>query len=113
MESFERHIYESIIQSIANITADVSDRIYALSFFICDDEDDPRRPTLTFGFNTLDQWTECTPAAASTERRFVGSDAAEAKWNYAFSVIMPACMFHSGRRILIALKSVSLDSARN
>jgi hypothetical protein len=92
MEKFERHIYESVKQSVATIEEDIAARIYALSFFIYDDEDDPRRPTLTFGYNTLDRWVECTPTADSNMARLVASDSSEAKWNYAFWLQNEVCV---------------------
>ena len=49
--------------------------IYAVSFFIYDDDDDPRRPSLTVGYNTNQKWHDSIADAS-------GSD--EAKWNYAF-----------------------------
>jgi hypothetical protein len=92
MEGFERHIYERIKHSLSVIEADVTSRIYGLSFFIYDDEDDPRRPTLTFGYNTLDRWAECTPAVNSIVAWPVASDASEAKWNYAFWLQNKLCV---------------------
>jgi len=90
MEKFEQHMYESVKQSVTTIEADVADRIYALSFFIYDDDDDPRRPTLTFGYNTLDRWAECTPAADPNAAWPVASS--EAKWNYAFWLQNEVCV---------------------
>ena len=49
--------------------------VYVISFYVYDEEDDPRRPTLTVGFNTNDQWRSSTPEASSE---------LEAKWNFAF-----------------------------
>ena len=94
MEKFERHIYERIKQSLTTIE-DVADRIYALSFFIYDDDDDPRRPTLTFGYNTLDRWEACTPAADSIVLWPIASDSSEAKWNYAFWLQNEVCVIGS------------------
>ncbi|MGR3972734.1 hypothetical protein [Shewanella sp. 1180_01] len=37
--------------------------------------DDPRLPTLTVGYNTVDEWHASIPKASSSD---------EAKWNYAF-----------------------------
>ena len=91
MEKFERHIYESVKRSLTTIK-DVTDRIYALSFFIYDEDDDPRRPTLTFGYNTLDRWAECTPVANSNVAWPVASDSSEAKWNYAFWLQNEVCV---------------------
>lgn len=49
--------------------------IYALSLFVYDEEDDPRRPTVTLGYNTERQVKESLSDA---------SDEREARWNYAF-----------------------------
>jgi hypothetical protein len=57
------------------IPKELRSSIYVVSFFVCDDEDDPRRPTLTVGYNTVERWKASIPAA---------SDSAEAKWNFAF-----------------------------
>lgn len=92
MESFELHIYESIRLSITAIEADITDHIYAFSFLIYNDEDDPRRPTLTFGYNTLERWMECTPNADLNVGRPVASNSAEAKWNYAFWLQNEVCI---------------------
>ena len=91
MEKFERHIYESVKQSLTTIE-DVADRIYALSFYIYDEDDDPRRPTLTFGYNTLDRWAACTPVADSKVAWPIASDSSEAKWNYAFWLQNEVCV---------------------
>ena len=56
------------------IPKELRSSIYVVSFFVCDDEDDPRRPTLTVGYNTIERWKASIPAA---------SDFAEAKWNFA------------------------------
>jgi hypothetical protein len=48
---------------------------YVVSFFVYDEEDDPRVPMLTIGTNTE------TQAAAEAPR---ASSADEARWNYAF-----------------------------
>lgn len=49
--------------------------VYALSFYISDDDDDPRNPTLMVGFNTEAQ---CKASVAEA------SSADEARWNFAF-----------------------------
>src|ERR1700755_3291701 len=92
MEKFERYIYESVKQSLTTIEADVADRIYGLSFFIYDDDDDPRRATLTFGYNTLDRWAECTPVDDSKIAWPIASDSSDAKWNYAFWLQNEMCV---------------------
>ncbi|MCC7700776.1 hypothetical protein IGS59_00885 [Janthinobacterium sp. GW460P] len=75
MNDFEQFSYCHICAALANIDTSTIPDIYALSFFIYDNDDDPRYPVLQLGYNTLTHLTECTPSA---------SDAAEAKWNFAF-----------------------------
>jgi hypothetical protein len=55
--------------------AEVDGHVYAVSFFVYDEDDDPRHPTLTIGYNTLEHWRQAVSQASSE---------AEAKWNYAF-----------------------------
>lgn len=65
-------LYEGIRKTIEGWTeAD----IYAISFFVYDDGDDPNKPTVTVGYNT----ENCV--RDSIEDAF---DEAEARWNYAF-----------------------------
>ena len=75
MNNFEQISYCHISAALANIDASTIPDIYALSFFIYDNDDDPRYPVLQLGYNTLTHLTECTSSA---------SDSAEAKWNFAF-----------------------------
>ena len=73
-DSFIANTYNRIRESIINIDVNRFPDIYAISFYKDNLDDDPRCPTLTIGFNTVSQQN----AAA------VASDAAEARWNYAF-----------------------------
>jgi hypothetical protein len=75
MNDFEKFCYDKISAALADIDTSAVSDIYALSFFIHDDDDDPRYPVLQLGYNTLTHWAECTPSASSAE---------EAKWNFAF-----------------------------
>ena len=49
--------------------------IYAISLYVCNEEDDPYQPTVTLGYNTEKQIGESLQDA---------SDEQEARWNYAF-----------------------------
>lgn len=49
--------------------------IYAISLYVYDEEDDPRRPVAVLGYNTERRVQESIPQA---------SDEQEARWNYAF-----------------------------
>lgn len=75
MNDFEQFSYCQISTALAKIDTATLPDIYALSFFINDNDDDPRFPVLQLGYNTLTHWTQCTPSA---------SNAKEAKWNFAF-----------------------------
>lgn len=70
----EDAIFSEAAGAIRELT-DVDGHVYALSFFVYDEDDDPRRPTLTVGYNTLEHWQQTAPQASSVD---------EAKWNYAF-----------------------------
>lgn len=48
--------------------------IYALSLFLQDEEDDPLKPTITFGYNTEEQY----------QKSLSETDELEARWNFAF-----------------------------
>ncbi|WP_338682820.1 hypothetical protein QD712_13440 [Streptomyces acidiscabies] len=67
-----RHLVERTLASIP--VAEVGD-IYAVSFLIDHEDDDPRQPTLTVGYSTEAQVRRSSQDA---------SDPAEARWNYAF-----------------------------
>lgn len=68
-------LYAAVNGALNAIPSDLRKDIYALSFFIQDEEDDPRRPTLTVGFNTIEKWRGSVEKASSSD---------EAKWNFAF-----------------------------
>lgn len=68
-------LYAAVKASLATIPAPETADIYALSLLVYDDEDDPRLPTATLGYNTVSQWRGSIDRASSD---------GEAKWNYAF-----------------------------
>ncbi|OOM78365.1 hypothetical protein CLPUN_19740 [Clostridium puniceum] len=49
--------------------------IYVISLYMSNSEDDPRRPMITLGYNTMEQYENPLSDAC---------DNAEAKWNFAF-----------------------------
>lgn len=74
-ERFEKHIYDHVRLEIENLPVDHRDDIYALSFWVYDEEEDPRRPVAHISYNTI---AHARGAAARA------SSDAEAKWNFAF-----------------------------
>lgn len=53
----------------------IYENIYAISLYVFNEEDDPRRPVAVLGYNTEHQAWQSIPLA---------SDEQEARWNYAF-----------------------------
>jgi hypothetical protein len=66
--------FERLCLMIRSITPDLTSDIYALSFWKYNVDDDPRRPQVAVGYNTVSQWRK-----ESNE-----SNEDEAKWNFAF-----------------------------
>ncbi|QHT67775.1 hypothetical protein GXP67_14590 [Rhodocytophaga rosea] len=75
MEKLKEYIKQKWFTAYRRLSTSEVNDIYVFSFFVYDDEDDPRRPTLTIGYNTLTNFHEQINDA---------SDEQEAKWNYAF-----------------------------
>ncbi|MGA4860330.1 hypothetical protein ACPCAB_27235 [Streptomyces koyangensis] len=73
--TFQDHLRTLAEQAISSIPAGEAEDIYVISFFIDNERDDPRQPTLTIGYNTETQFQHTIANA---------SDEAEARWNYAF-----------------------------
>ncbi|MFE0654156.1 hypothetical protein ACFVZH_36990 [Streptomyces sp. NPDC059534] len=73
--TFNDHLQHLVERALASIPAADASDIYAVSFLIGNEDDDPRQPTLTIGYNTE------TQAQRSIQDT---SDQAEARWNYAF-----------------------------
>ncbi|MFF7994731.1 hypothetical protein ACFZDG_33780 [Kitasatospora xanthocidica] len=73
--TFQDHLRALATQAVTSISAAEAEDIYVVSFFIDNEKDDPRQPTLTIGYNTEAQFRRCIADA---------SDEAEARWNYAF-----------------------------
>jgi hypothetical protein len=73
--TFQDHLQTRATRAISSITAAEAKDIYVVSFFIDNEDDDPRQPVLTIGYNTEDQFRRSIADA---------SDEAEARWNYAF-----------------------------
>jgi len=76
MNNFYDQSYEKIKKALlGQISKDDTENIYAISFFIYDDDDEPLKPTLTLGYNTKKQVDNTKKDA---------SDIEEARWNFAF-----------------------------
>lgn len=86
MSEFEDYIYNTFRLAVSNWSPELATTIYALSFYLEDEEGDPRRCTVTLGYNTYEQWQSSTPPEpnARTNRWPIASGSDEAKWNYAF-----------------------------
>ncbi len=84
MSHFEQHVYDKAREGILAIKdATVAD-IYALSFYFSEEDDDPRKVTLTVGYNTNARWKACTPSPGQAPEWPIASSSNEAKWNFAF-----------------------------
>lgn len=82
MNNVEKQALASVKTALAGINKTDAKQIYALSFFLSDEDEDARKPCITLGFNTIAQWQLSCPGAAGG--RHVARDVQEAKWNYAF-----------------------------
>jgi hypothetical protein len=82
-ELLPRHIYQSAVRALAAISQADIPGIYAVSFLLSDQDDDPRQPLLTIGYNTEAQIHNVLTQPAGP---YFGrpADEAEARWNYAF-----------------------------
>ena len=58
---FINNSYDRIKDAISNFDENILKDIYAISFYKSNQDDDPRLPLLTIGYNTISQWTKCTP----------------------------------------------------
>jgi hypothetical protein len=75
VSGFEDYAFETVASALQGVSSDEARDAYVVSLLVYDEEDDPRRPTITVGFNTESRVAETTPRA---------SDEAEARWNFAF-----------------------------
>ncbi|MFF2853020.1 hypothetical protein ACFVT5_43085 [Streptomyces sp. NPDC058001] len=73
--TFNDHLQHLVERALVSIPAADAGDIYAVSFLIVNEDDDPRQPTLTVGYNT---------EAQARHSILDASDQAEARWNYAF-----------------------------
>jgi hypothetical protein len=69
------HLRSQLISALSSISPEDRADLYVISLWVQDLDDDPRRPSITVGFNTERQVAECTPRASGPN---------EARWNFAF-----------------------------
>jgi hypothetical protein len=100
---FEMNAFCALKERIESISPEDTQDIYVLSFFIYDDEDDPRRPTLTLGYNTNEQCKKTLESAG---------DAAEAKWNYAFWIQNSLCVVGEAESVNARLRDEWFQSLK-
>ncbi len=92
--TLSEHLRATILAAFDTIPAGDRADVYALSLYMYDVEDDPRRPTITVGYNTERRVTSCTPAPGQKAKWPIAADAAEARWNHAFwlqNALVVAC----------------------
>ncbi len=75
MDAIEKYALASLQAALLKLSKEELQQIYAFSLFLDDEEGDARRPSLTLGYNTRNQWQVSCPKAA---------DKSTAKWDYAF-----------------------------
>lgn len=78
------HIRKALVTALESIPLSARADVYVISLLVSDTDDDPRRPTIMVGYNTEQRVAACTPAAGQEPKWPIASDAAEARWNYAF-----------------------------
>ncbi len=104
----EEHVFGEVLRALERIPPEDRSDIYALSLFVYDADDDPRRPTLTVGYNTEAQVAACTPGPGESPHFPTASDSDEARWNYAFwlqndlSVVCDEECDRAGAELLLA-----------
>jgi hypothetical protein len=78
--------YKQLETALAAFSPAETSAVYALSFWKDNLNDDPRKPLLTVGYNTVAQWHSSFSQAEDKQSVSypLSSDAAEAKWNFAF-----------------------------
>jgi hypothetical protein len=82
--TLREHLRSKILAALESIPGGDRADIYVVSMYVSDIDDDPRRPTITVGYNTERRAAACTPAPGQKPKWPIASDAAEARWNYAF-----------------------------
>ena len=83
-QQFSEDTYQQIKETILRFDQTIASDIYVISFYVSNSDDDPRKPTLNIGYNTIERWKTCTPAEGQEPRWPISSNSGEAKWNFAF-----------------------------
>lgn len=74
-EAFLKASYDKIVEAFQSIDSEERQDIYALSFWVYNEDDDMRYPVVNVSFNTNTHFKEQVSGV---------SNPAEAKWNYAY-----------------------------
>jgi hypothetical protein len=85
--AFEDYVFEAAAQGLRNVAPDERADVYVVSFFVYDEADDPRAPTLTVGTNTETQVQLASDPPADFQKPnpwWTPARSEEARWNYAF-----------------------------
>jgi hypothetical protein len=84
--TFQDHLQQVATEAVTSIPATAARDAYVVSFLVYDEDDDPRRPTLTIGYNTETRVQQVLAAQPGSELlpADAPTDEAEARWNYAF-----------------------------
>jgi hypothetical protein len=83
---FEQYLFDRVREAISRVPADVAEDVYAVSFYVWAEEDDPRRTVVSVSYNTNARAAQCSPdpgVGREADWPFASS-AAEARWNYAY-----------------------------
>jgi hypothetical protein len=75
VSEFEEHACRSVAAALEDVPPAKAAEVYAVSLLVYDEEDDPRRPTITVGTNT---------ETRVRERIARGDDPGWARWNFAY-----------------------------
>lgn len=76
---FDAHLLRTFRDALAAIPAADAPDVYAISLLISHEDGDPRKPVVTFGYNTESQVRQVLEHAAGPQ-----PDSAEARWDHAY-----------------------------
>jgi hypothetical protein len=85
MSDFAAYVKRFIVSALERIPATTASDVYVVSLYVEDRTNrDPRSPQVEIGFNTEVRAAQTTPASGQAPGWPIASDAAEARWNFAF-----------------------------